>query len=153
MDLLESLGLVWEEATGSPFDAGEVGQATFAFAEKNPRRCAFLPSSYVYVFLLMTTTRFLFLVFICIYFVVYNWPLLTIIIYLFCCLIYQVQDLSGDIADHLLQEMEMEARSKEVKNPDDWFLAFLLSFAFNLFILLLFSYFLYQVGDIFFIVD
>merc|ERR1712212_1054934 len=108
MDLLESLGAVWEEATGSPFDAGEVGQATMTYAEKNPR-------------------RFLFLVFICIYFVVYNWPLLTIIIYLFCCLIYQ--------------EMEMEARSK-AENPDDWFLAFVLSFAFNL--LLLFSYFLYQ---------
>ena len=45
----------------------------------------------------------------------------------------------------------MEARSKE--SPDDWFLAFLLSFAFNLVFLMLFFYSLYQVRHIFIMVD
>ena len=89
MDLLESLGAVWEEATGSPFDAGQVGQATMAYAEKNPRRCRFFLMFFLIILIII---RFLFLVFICTYFVVYNWPLLTIFIYLFCCLIYQVED-------------------------------------------------------------
>ena len=47
----------------------------------------------------------------------------------------------------------MEARSKEMENPDDWFLAFLLSCAVNLLILALFFYFLYQVRDIFIMAD
>ena len=49
--------------------------------------------------------------------------------------------------------MELDARSKEAKNPDDWFLAFILSFAFNLLLVLLFSYFLYQVRNIPIMVD
>ena len=53
--------------------------------------------------MILTIIRVLFLVFICIYFVVYNWPLLIIIIYLFCCLIHQVEDIFGDSTNYLLQ--------------------------------------------------
>ena len=135
-DLLESLGAVWLEATGSPFDVGEVGQATMAYAEKNPKRFLFLVFIYfviiiisiaiIIVIISSSIIRFLFLIFIFIYFVVYNWPLVTIIIYLFCCLIYQVvQDdfCFVGFADYLMmQEMEMEGKSK-TKESDDWFIA------------------------------
>ena len=132
-DLLESLGAVWLEATGSPFDVGEVGQATMAYAEKNPKRFLFIyfviiiiSIAIIIVIISSSIIRFLFLIFIFIYFVVYNWPLVTIIIYLFCCLIYQVvQDdfCFVGFADYLtMQEMEMEGKSK-TKESDDWFIA------------------------------
>ena len=49
-----------------------MAQATLAYAEKNPR-------------------KFLFLIFIFAYFVAHNYQLLSITIFFFCCLIYQVQ--------------------------------------------------------------